>query len=170
MPSRTGPVASSGAVVGDKRNAIYVEILGSAFFGSINYERRTAYNFCLRIGVTPFASRDVVALIIPITVTKLLGTDGPWPELGFGATFFGAVFRREPDGQFAALFGGSGDSVFSIYRKQPFFHAFVGYRWAPPATENAVVRLGITPLFFHEEYPKVWRLHWWGGLSIGRAF
>jgi len=149
---------------------MYVEIMGSAVFLSINYERRTAYNFCLRIGATPLVARGgAFAVIVPLTVTKLLGTDGPWPELGFGATVLAAVYRQENDWQVAPLFGGGHDSNV-VLRREVFFHAFVGYRWAPPVSANSLVRIGITPLFFHEGYPKVWRLLWWGGLSLGRVF
>jgi hypothetical protein len=170
MSLRASPVASSGAAVGDRRNALYLEILGSALLGSFNYERRTAYNFCLRIGAAPLpVPGGPFAIFIPLTITKLLGTDGPWPELGFGATVFAAIYRQERNFAAAALFGGRTDSEV-VSRREVFVHAFVGYRWAPPATDNSVVRIGITPLFFYEGHPKAWRLLWWGGLSLGRVF
>jgi hypothetical protein len=78
------------------RNAVFLEVGGSALFLSINYDRMLSEYFSLRAGIGGFSVEGDGALLSPILFNLLLGPPSHKLEIGAGISL---VIR--PDGPFA---------------------------------------------------------------------
>jgi hypothetical protein len=138
-------------------NAVFVEIVGSAPIGSINYERLFASHAGLRLGVgylraTSFLGNDLDRVEFPALLTATLGGGAHRLELGAGAV----------PGVLTA--SGAG------HRVETPAAAVVGYRYAPPEG-GLLFRASVTPLV--DLWDSAWsgnRFVPLGGISVGYAF
>jgi hypothetical protein len=120
-------------------NALYLELGGSALIYSLNYERMLSSTVGLRLGGGYMSvtgeddygdNLSVALLMIPVTVSYLLGEGAHRLELGGGAVFAWASASTDTD--FAS---GSGVAATGI----------VGYRYSAPGG-GFLFRAGFTPL------------------------
>jgi len=138
-------------------NGVFVELIGSAPIGSVNYERLLAPHLALRLGVgylraTSFLGNDLDRVQIPVVLSTTLGGGANRFELGAGVvpgilTTSGAGHRVETPAT-----------------------AVIGYRYGRPEG-GFVFRASFTPLF------DTWDDSWSGnrfiplaGVSFGYAF
>jgi hypothetical protein len=138
-------------------NAVFVELVGSAPVGSVNYERIFAGHAGLRVGVgylraTSFLGNDLDRVEIPVVLGVTLGDGANRFELGAGAvpgilTVSGANHRVEVPAT-----------------------AVVGYRHCPPEG-GFLFRASFTPLV--DFWDGSWSGHRFiplGGVSLGYVF
>ena len=136
---------------------VYVELLGNAGGGSVNYERDLAPGVAVRGGLgympgLPETTRNAVSapLMLSLTPTGRRGV-----ELGIGVVlrYHTEAFRESQPPQRRGL-------------TDPFFTATVGYR---RVTENGgVFRIGLTPLYGHADgNDEAWGIVPLVGLSFG---
>jgi hypothetical protein len=138
-------------------NAVFVELVGSAPIGSINYERLLGAHAGLRVGVgylraTSFVGNELDRVEFPALLTATLGGGAHRIELGAGVvpgvlTPSGAAHRVEVPAA-----------------------AVVGYRYAPPEG-GLLFRASFTPLF--DYWDSAWsgdRFIPLGGVSVGYVF
>lgn len=145
---------STGFSQNDYRNSVFLEVGGSGYFGSINYERTITKDANVRIGFL-FIS-DVV--IVPLTMGKLYGHSSHKFELAGGITFARNPNEYKDD-----------EEVTGVYL---LLTGFVGYRYQP-MNRRILFRAGLTPLLsFYDntsDAPNL-RLEPWAGVSCGWRF
>ena len=111
----------------EKRNAIYAEVGGNAYYYSINYEKTFSNCIAGRLGVggTPRL------VVIPGLIGKYFGKGAHHPEIMAGGTY---IYIKQND--------------FGIirHRNQLFATAFIGYRFQHPE-KRFLLRVGYTPLY-----------------------
>ena len=138
---------------------VYVELLGNAGLGSINYERDLATRVAVRGGVGylpgfPETTRNAVSAPLMISLTPA-GRRGL--ELGVGAVL---RYHTEPV-QGSRPPRGKGLT-------SPFFTATVGYRSV--SRSGSVFRIGLTPIYGHADGNReAWGVVPLLGVSFGRA-
>ncbi len=140
-------------------NSVYVQILGKAGYGSINYERQLLLRGNTRFGlhgglgtynVYDFTGSFNPDLIIPVSVNALYGSPHSI-EIGAGQTI-SSIVQANPAG-------------WQPERVNRLSAVFVfGYRFQRPEG-GFIFRIGYNPVF--EFYRRF--VHW-GGLSFGYAF
>jgi hypothetical protein len=140
----------------ERRNAIYVELLGSAVAYSVNYERTLLGSWYLRIGGGYFAlqeldSEEVDGLgLFPMMIGYVTPTTPHKLELAVGVA--PVVTRGDWD-----------DILVLDSHTRVVGTGTVGYRFAP--TESGfLLRVALTPLFGDEGILP------WGGVSLGYRF
>ncbi|MBI1929742.1 hypothetical protein HYR99_36520 [Candidatus Poribacteria bacterium] len=120
-------------------NSFYLEGGGNAIIVSINYDRLFGESFAGRVGLGGFEE----AILVPITISYLLGSGAHKLELGTGL-----------------LFGSEG------YESGVIWTGIVGYRYQPKK-RGSIFRVGFTPFFDPEELDELLP---WIGISFGVAF
>ena len=158
------------------KNIVYMELLGSGFLYSINYERvlwtKDKKAITARMGLSQrgsFYLKELNELFAPIVSNFLWGNKKSKLELGAGVlVHFDAygVIREEMKeyGEMKPL-----SPPFEVF---PI--AIIGYRFQPK-TKGIVFRASFTPIvdrlflpgYFTYDKSHIW---WWGGMSIGYIF
>jgi hypothetical protein len=161
MPTDEGQATSITAP-----NAIYLEVLGSGFIYSINYDRTLMNIFSMRIGfgyfpfppVTQTNADGVTSTVnasltsVPISLSWFpFGATSSKLEIGAGATYIDLVARKV--GKSAT---GSGTNISGI----------LGYRYQP-SDGGFLFKIAFTPIFSSPIFSK---FQPWGGLTLGYAF
>lgn len=141
-------------------NKVYVEGFGSGGFYSLNYERTIAGGLTARIGAAfmPRVMSEYTAqVIVPITISYLVGYDGHHLEMGAGVTkqMYGRRRGREVSGPFQ-------DREVAGLEYMP--GALVGYRYQAP-DGGWMFRATYTP--FNMKF-EGWVSS--AGISVGYAF
>jgi hypothetical protein len=138
-------------------NAVFIELVGSAPVGSVNYERILGGHAGLRVGVgylraTSLLGNDLDRVEIPVVLGVTLGDGADRLELGAGAV--------------PGILTASGAS----HRVEVPATAVVGYRHCPPEG-GFLFRASFTPLV------DLWDASWsgnrfipLGGVSFGYVF
>jgi hypothetical protein len=151
------------------RNNFYVELGGSGFYYSANYELLIVKSKTLalfgRIGAEYLPIRDADRMIhFPLAANLTIGKKRSKIELGFGA-----LFRLDfsPNNV-----GGEG-----YYLTNPptriFMAPFLGWRWHSKPNEygeHFLLRIGFTPLLGMNVFSDTPFMIPWGGVSIGRTW
>jgi hypothetical protein len=127
------------------RNAVFLELGGSALFLSINYDRMISEHFSLRAGIGGFSVEGDRVLLFPILFNLLLGPPNDKLEIGAGVSLF--------------FPGGVAIPI------------ALGYRYAPIST-GVSLRVAVTPFVFLPtsgggQSAILWP---WAGLSVGAQF
>jgi hypothetical protein len=161
-----GPVAQPAPVVRpteirDSKNALFVELFGSAGTYSINYERfigdfsaRLGFSY---LGFSPNSSTSVSLFAFPLTF-GYLGIHGGSHhlDLGLGAMLIvGSIGKTSTSGASAASWGAFATGT-----------AIIGYRYAP-LRGGFMFRAAFTPMFAF--FGRV-GFQPWGGLAFGYVF
>lgn len=129
-------------------NAVYVELLGTGLFYSVNYERMISERQSFRLGLSYIWEDGYVfdrTIIIPLSSSYLLPTDkDSHLEFGFGATYI------------------------QLLDSSPTFATgpILGFREQNVLDGGGLIRITFTPMIS----PSDWKLHLWGGLSFGASF
>lgn len=151
------------------RNNVYLELGGSGYYYSVNYERilmRTGYTALFaRLGLEYLPIRDADRIVhLPLAANLLLGKKRGKIEVGFGA-----LFRLDfsPNNV-----GGEG-----YYLTSPptriFMAPVLGYRWHSKPNEYGeqfMLRFMFTPLLGMNVFSNTPFFVPWGGISIGRTW
>jgi hypothetical protein len=151
-------------------NAIYLELLGSGFLYSINYDRTLMNMFAVRVGfgyfpfppITETNNAGVTSTInasltsIPITFSWFpfsSSTSAPSSklEIGAGATYINLVAKKVGKSE-----TGSGMNYSGI----------LGYRYQP-SDGGFLFKVAFTPIFSSPIFTK---FQPWGGITLGYAF
>ena len=129
---------------------IYLEVLGSGFFYSINYDGRFAKvenGAGFRIGLSGAGGDNGGYFALPVQINTLIGTRGQYLELGAGATFLSVNdIVDESNGHVVA-------TATIGFRKQPFGRS--GLTWRLAFTPFVIPGFGMLP---------------YGGASLGYRF
>lgn len=145
-------LAAAGEYYDESKNALFIELLGTAGLYSLNYDRvlvtiRDRHHLGVRAGLSlvPVDTLNVrLPLVLPVTVNYLMGPRAHKLEVGAGI-----VTRIQFDGDWTPQ-----PSVFPAANLCYRYHNY----------ENEFhFRIGFTPLFFDGFGP-------WFGLSLGRGF
>jgi hypothetical protein len=147
-------IFSTGFSQEDYRNSVFLEIGGSAYFGSINYERTIKKDLNARIGI--FYTPDI--LVIPLSVSKLFGESKHKFELATGITV-----ARNPN---ADIDGVKKTGIVVLLT------GFIGYRYQA-ISKRILFRAGVTPvLSVYDNFSKNNSLRFtpWAGISCGWRF
>jgi hypothetical protein len=143
---------------GGAANGVFLEVVGSAPIGSVNYERLVAGGHVgLRIGVgylraTSFVGNDLDRVQIPLVVSTTLGGSAHRLEIGAGAV--------------PGIITASGSSG---HVETPAT-GVIGYRYCPPEG-GFLFRAAFTPLI--DTWDSTWsgnRFVPLGGVSFGYLF
>jgi hypothetical protein len=159
-----------------RRNSLYVEVGGNAGDGSVNYERlvgpRTlvrvgygagsaSYGMCLGMGFVSACEGEVELTLIPMMVSRLIGTTH-MAELGAGVAV-GRITDR-----YRSAFGEEGS--IQSEESMSLVTATIGYRWQ--GSGRMLVRAGYTPSYQmsgdNPAYPNGFFSA--AGVSLGVAF
>lgn len=149
-------------------NAAYLEVGGSAFFYSLNYERRVGEPVALRVGFSYISSSNKEPsgatqvhryYLAPLTASYLPFGGDHHLELGAGI-LAGYVTSKEPIADTAprALVRSSTNGPGAALT------VVVGYRYQP-REGGLLFRAGLTPIFSFQEGVLPW-----AGLSLGAVF
>lgn len=137
------------------RNAVYVELLGSAGLYSVNYDRLLSDHVSARVGVMFVGGVDIEngdkagVLLAPVVASYLVGGGSNQLEAGLGFGLASAAIDDDELGEAAgAGFYGTG---------------VVGFRHQP-RDGGFVFRVGLTPLFTADTFVP------WFGASFGYSF
>lgn len=140
----------------DKKNAVFAELGGSAYYYSINYERSSEKGILLRAGIGTVSNNYV----FPVLMGKCFGKGVHHIEVTAGITFAsGKSSIQDPDHT---------DS----HSQNVFATAFIGYRYQKPETKF-LFRIGYTPLYkIYDSYSPYNNPFYfqWGGISFGYRF
>jgi hypothetical protein len=145
-----GASAAHAQDVWRKSNALYVEIAGSAGFGSVNFEQifhkinHTAFTWRVGLSFTPIDKNNGIGLIFPILLNACIGKHAHKLELGLGQGI-------------------------TVTTKGSFFlltTPVLGYRHQSES-KNWFYRITYTPLV---SYLFDFQIQQWGGVSIGYTF
>jgi hypothetical protein len=151
------------------RNNFYLELGGSAYYYSANYElllvKSSATALFGRIGLEYLPIRDADRMIhFPLAANLTIGKKRSKLEIGMGA-----LFRLDfsPNNV-----GGEG-----YYLTDPptriFMAPFLGWRWHSKPNEYGeqfLLRVGFTPLLGMNVFTNTPFMVPWGGVSIGRTW
>ncbi len=149
--------AYARAVQGSKQS-VFVELGGSAFLYSINYDTRffnTPDGLGARGGIGYLAGGGAQLASVPILLNYLLGNNGHYFEMGVGPTILHARIS-DPSGFVGRRFDAAGTFVAGTLN--------LGYRYHPQAG-GFQFRAGITPLIAAGFVFPVWP-----HISFGYAF
>jgi hypothetical protein len=138
------------------RNAVYVEIGGSAYSYSINYERTFSNNILARGGIGVTNGN----FIVPLTAGRYFGNGNHHAEMSLGLAYVHG--RINPNDLYQE----------TIRRNQYFATGFLGYRYQNP-DKAFLLRAGYTPLYkIHDSYSPFDDHFWfhWAGISFGYMF
>ena len=140
-------------------NVIYLEVLGIAGYGSLNYERvlhfKKSWMFAARVGLSTYNIKDYTNkfnpdILIPVTVYGSYGKSHKI-ELGIGQLFQSIV--QVNLNEFKPARTNNFNTVFSL-----------GYRYQKKQS-GIFLRVAYTPLLDYTGYFRNW-----GGASIGYSF
>jgi hypothetical protein len=142
--------AETSATVADStfkpQGSFYVEILGSAFLYSFNYDYRFSRHAAVRAGFEAWGSSGSVVLGFPVTASALIGGRGKgFFEIGGGPVFV------------------AGSDNLEDFEGEVLFSTFVAFRLQPPEG-GFFMRAGIGPIFGGGD----WII--WPALSFGYSF
>jgi hypothetical protein len=142
-------------------NSAYLELGGSGFLWSANYDRMFGEHFSLRVGIEGLEFYDLCDcksffFVVPVTASALVFPGAHKLEIGLGATTF------------------IGTTDTSGYKPAPIVWAtgILGYRYAPKHS-GLMFRAGLTPfLRFGQIGPRMPPPYAfpWAGLSVGYQF
>jgi hypothetical protein len=139
------------------RNSLFLEVGGSGYVGSINYERTTTKGINARIGFFCLDPRDFI--VIPLTVGKSFGNGKHKFEVATGLTL-----ARNADAFFRGNVKVTGLFV--------LLTGFVGYRYQV-VNKRFMFRAGFTPVMslydnvYNNDFGKIYP---WAGISGGWRF
>ncbi len=151
------------------RNNIYLELGGSGYYYSVNYERllvKSRYTALFaRLGLEYIPIKDADRIIhIPLGANLLLGQKRSKLEIGFGALFRLDFSQNN--------IGGEG-----YYLTNPptriFMAPVLGYRWNSKPNEYGeqfMIRATFTPLLGMNVFSNTPFFVPWAGISIGRTW
>lgn len=151
------------------RNVFYLELGGSAYYYSANYEKLIVKsNFTAlfaRIGFEYLPIRDADRMVhLPLAANVLFGKGRGKVEAGFGA-----LFRLD-----FSLNNVGGDGYYLTDPPTRIFMApVVGYRWHSKPNEygeHFLLRFTFTPLLGMNVFTNQPFFVPWGGISIGRTW
>jgi len=151
----------------DKNNA-YLELGGSAYFYSLNYERLLIaskyFAFFGRGGMEYLFIRGTDKIIhFPLSINMLIGKKHSFLEMGAGA-----LFRLDFSGE------AMGEGYFiSNPPTRIFFTPCIGYRFMSGKNDNDetfMFRITISPLFGMNVFSNTPSFIPWGGVSIGKTW
>ena len=94
---------------GDYKNGLFLELGGSCYYGSINYERTNSKGVNARIGFFCLNPKDL--MILPVTVGKVFGAGKHHFEIAGGFVFARNARHTESTERFIYLTGFVGLSV-----------------------------------------------------------
>ena len=158
------------------KNIVYMELLGSGFLYSINYERvlwtKEKKAVTARIGLSQrgsFYSKKLNELFAPVALSFLYGKNKSKLELGAGL-----LAHSNKNGSTREEIKEHGESFPLSPPFEVFPIAIIGYRFQPK-TKGIVFRASFTPIvdrLFLPGYFTYNKIHiwWWGGMSIGYIF
>ena len=152
--------AASAQEVRAPRNALYVEMLGPAMLGSLNYERIAGDRVSLRVGLggIPEIFEVSTTLSAPVLVNLFIGSGEHRLETGAGIVAVYVLPHSEP---------GAWERVSEPGFRRTELTGTLAYRWQPGAGSifpGGVFRAGFTPVLRGETvYPRF-------GFSVGAAF
>jgi hypothetical protein len=146
----------TGSCQGSYKNALFLELGGNGYYGSLNYERANSKGITARIGFFCLNPKDL--FILPVTIGKVFGAGKHHFEIAGGV-----VFAR------------NGDEAISntgSIEKFLYLTGFVGYRYQV-MNQRFFFRAGFTPLWelydnFIDESPGPF--YPWGGIGGGYRF
>jgi hypothetical protein len=149
--ARAGVARAGDAEAAPAANAVYFEVVGTCVLDSLNYERRFAADWPLRVGVgviPPIFRGDSVIVTSAVTMGRLFGTGNNHLEIAVGAMGW---YERSSMAVHAA--------------------GVVGYRYQPPGS-GVVFRLAFTPLVTVRNRPGSTTTPFAPlvGLSVGEAW
>lgn len=140
---------------------VFVELVGSGLFYSVNYDTRLTKRpdgLGIRAGLGTNFSHDPFFLTLPVGLNYLLGKNGNYLEMGAALTYLNV---RDTNG--FAYFG-YGDKSFNKDQTSLLFETVnVGYR-RQPLRGGPDLRIGLSPIFGE----GISRLS--GYLSLGYSF
>ncbi len=151
------------------RNNVYLELGGSGYYYSVNYERilmRTGYTALFaRLGFEYIPIRGADRIVhLPLAANLLLGKKRGKIEIGFGALFRLDFSQNN--------IGGDG-----YYLTNPptriFMTPMIGYRWHSKPNEYGeqfMLRFSFTPLLGMNVFSNTPFFVPWAGISIGRTW
>lgn len=155
--------ADSASKAAPYRNSVYLEFLGNAGIGSVNYERlvltRNDPNVAIRVGglLLPDRKRSYL-LLLPTEVSFINGKRNLKFEFGFGLTYVKYYDRElEYDGTEVEI----PNTWLPVLR--------LGGRYQVPGSPF-FARLAFTPQFIGHDNPDSGPILPWGGLSFGYSF
>ena len=163
------------------KNVIYMELLGSALFYSINYENvlwaKDKKVITARIGLShgDIYNKTIYELFAPITTSFLYGRNKSKLELGAGGLvhFNTHPYPRTRKERKNYVENGEAPAFSPPFEVFPI--VVIGYRFQPK-TKGIVFRTSFTPIvdrLFRYNYFVIedkFPVFWWGGMSIGYIF
>lgn len=131
-----------------KRSSLFVEAMGAGGVASVNFDHRVETNIALRVGVGSTFGAFEEYLVIPATVSYLLGERRSFLEIGAGMAF--VAVGDDPD---------PGDLLYDEPDSHVAGTAILGYRYH--GANGLFMRLAFTPLLNSEGFVPM------GGAAIG---
>jgi len=146
-------VSFSSSSAQQRRDSVFVEVMGSGLMASIHYEHLFTENLGLNAGVGGYCAIMAGGISLPVTVTYLIGEGNHKLELGAGAVYasIDADFLDEDE-----------DPIFNLDDDTLLGTGFLGYRYVSDA--GFLFRAGFTPFFYDGNFIP------YGGLSLGYSF
>lgn len=138
-------------------NAGYIELLGSGFLFSLNYERQLVKTIALRIG--GFYGEEKAYWGFVQVLGQQSFARSHHLEYGGGIGVIGFELN---------LWGGS-RSTPRLAEPHVYFPFHVGYRFQP-SDGGFILRIGFTPIVGVKQLNEQWDVLPWGGLSLGYAW
>jgi hypothetical protein len=134
-----GPAAAQPYFV--RTNTVYAEALGSGGMISANFEKLVSDEVAVRIGVGGTFAWFAESLVVPATVSYLVGGRNSFLELGTGVSMFVIPddFLTQDD-----------DPLYDMQDSQVAAAAILGYRYM--GDHGLFLRLAFTPLVTEEGF------------------
>jgi len=146
------------------KNNVFVEICGSAYVYSLNYERVYGLNPNLlitsRVGVSYYKLFGDNYYSLPLSSSLLFGNKTEKLELGFSYT---NILRT------ANIYDPLNDITFVQKSHPNVFGPIIGIRFMSNV-KSVMIRAVYTPLFLFSKNEDGMRATHWGGLSLGYSF
>ncbi|HOX25592.1 MAG TPA: hypothetical protein PLL30_11525 [Candidatus Krumholzibacteria bacterium] len=136
-----------------RTSTLYVEAVGSGGMVSLNFEKLVADHVGVRIGVGGTFWWFAESLVVPATVSYLVGTKNNFVEIGAGMSFFALPddFNEQLD-----------DPLYEMDGSQIAAAGILGYRYM--GDYGLFMRLAFTPLVTEEGFEPT------GGAALGLSW